>query len=209
MNNANEYWNAHFPALDSGRKETNYAYKIRQAWKELGFPNYPIVDEYLGLPKNTTNVYASKYGYREIKSKYEELKNQLYLEQQEREQQEMEDDYADIWRTARSSIKYRINDLTVKIKKENDEKKVEKLWDKYYEALDELKGIQPTERVNKHLPNIYKDNTIDKLEIEQKGKLTLNQIINTETEAEKLERAKEYFKEIETQMKEEQENNMD
>lgn len=34
-------------------------------------------------------------------------------------------------------------------------------------------------------------------------------VTHKETEAEKLERAKEYFKEIETQMKEEQENNMD
>lgn len=45
-----------------------------------------------------------------------------------------------------------------------------------------------------------------KQEIEQNGELTLNQNISNETEEEKLEKAKAYFKEIGTQMKEEQSN---
>lgn len=196
MNIANEYWCKHFPALDTGRKETDYGYKIRQTWKDLGFPKYPVVDEYLSLPKGTTNQYAHKYDYTSIKAKYEELKNQIHLEQQEKEQQEMEDDYSDIWKTARSSIKYRINDLTTKIKKATNEKELEKLWDKYYEALNELKSIQPTERTNKHLTNQYKDDSIDRLEVEQKGELTLNQNISNETEEEKLERYANYFKQL-------------
>ena len=196
MNIANEYWNKHLPAKDSGRKETDYGYNIRNTWKELQFPNYPIVDEYLGLPKGTTNQYAFKYGYTDIKAKFEELQNQINIEQQEKEQQEMEEDYSDIWKTARNSIKYRINDLTKKIQKCNDEKKLEKLWKKYFEALSELKSLQPTERVNKHLPNKYKDSGVDKLEIKQKGEFNLNQNVKFENEEEKLERYANYFKQI-------------
>ena len=196
MNIANEYWNKHFPAKDSGRRETDYGYNIRNTWKELQFPNYPFVDEYLGLPKGTTNQYAFKYGYTDIKAKFEELQNQINIEQQEKEQKEMEKDYSDIWKTARNSIKYRINDLTKKIQKCNDEKKLEKLWKKYFEALSELKSLQPTERVNKHLPNIYKDDNVDKLEIEQKGEFNLNQNVKIESEEEKLERYANYFKQI-------------
>lgn len=196
MNIANEYWNKHFPAKDSGRKETDYGYKIRNIWKELQFPNYPVVDEYLGLPKGTTNQYAHKYGYTDIKAKFEELQNQIDIEKQEQEQEEMEEDYSDIWKTARNSIKYRINDLTKKIQSTSNEKELEKLWNKYFEALSELKSLQPTERINKHLPNAYKDTSTDKLEVEQKGELTLNQIINTETEEEKLERYASYFERI-------------
>ena len=196
MNIANEYWNKHLTAKDSGRKETDYGYNIRNTWKELQFPNYPIVDEYLGLPKGTTNQYAFKYGYTDIKAKFEELQNQINIEQQEKEQKEMEKDYSDIWKTARNSIKYRINDLTKKIQKCNDEKKLEKLWKKYFEALSELKSLQPTERVNKHLPNIYKDDNVDKLEIEQKGEFNLNQNVKIESEEEKLERYANYFKRI-------------
>lgn len=208
MNIADEYWCKHFPAKDSGRKETDYGYKIRQTWRELGFPNYPVVDEYLSLPTNTTNQYASKYDYNSIKAKYEELKNQLYLEQQEKELQEMEEDYSDIWKTARGSIKYRINDLTTKIKKATNEKELEKLWDKYYEALNELKSIQPTERINKHLPNAYKDNSVDKFEVEQKGQLTLNQNIkNSESEEERLERYADYFKRINSKATSKDSNN--
>ena len=196
MNIANEYWNKHFPAKDSGRRETDYGYNIRNTWKELQFPNYPVVDEYLSLPEGTTNQYAFKYGYTDIKAKFEELQNQIYIEQQEKEQKEMEEDYSDIWKTARNSIKYRINDLTKKIQKCNDEKKLEKLWDKYFEALSELKSLQPTERVNKHLPNIYKDDSVDKLKIEQKGEFNLNQNVKFENEEEKLERYANYFKQI-------------
>lgn len=196
MNIANEYWNKHFPAKDSGRRETDYGYNIRNTWKELQFPNYPVVDEYLSLPEGTTNQYAFKYGYTDIKAKFEELQNQINIEQQEKEQQEMEEDYSDIWKTARNSIKYRINDLTKKIQKCNDEKKLEKLWDKYFEALSELKSLQPTERVNKHLPNIYKDDSVDKLKIEQKGEFNLNQNVKFENEEEKLERYANYFKQI-------------
>ena len=196
MNIANEYWNKHFPAKDSGRRETDYGYNIRNTWKELQFPNYPFVDEYLGLPKGTTNQYAFKYGYTDIKAKFEELQNQINIEQQEKEQQEMEKDYSDIWKTARNSIKYRINDLTKKIQKCNDEKKLEKLWKKYFEALSELKSLQPTERVNKHLPNIYKDDCVDKLEIEQKGDFNFNQNVKFENEEEKLEKYANYFKRI-------------
>ena len=196
MNIANEYWNKHFPAKDSGRRETDYGYNIRNTWKELQFPNYPVVDEYLSLPEGTTNQYAFKYGYTDIKAKFEELQNQINIEQQEKEQQEMEEDYSDIWKTARNSIKYRINDLTKKIQKCNDEKKLEKLWKKYFEALSELKSLQPTERVNKHLPNIYKDDGVDKLEIKQKGEFNLNQNVKFENEEEKLERYANYFKQI-------------
>lgn len=196
MNIANEYWNKHFPAKDSGRKETDYGYKIRNTWKELQFPNYPVVDEYLSLPKGTTNQYAHKYGYTEIKAKFEELQNQIDIEKQEQEQEEMEEDYSDIWKTARNSIKYRINDLTKKIQSTSNEKELEKLWNKYFEALSELKSLQPTERINKHLPNAYKDTSTDKLEVEQKGELTLNQIIDSETEEEKLERYASYFERI-------------
>ena len=196
MNIANEYWNKHFPAKDSGRRETDYGYNIRNTWKELQFPNYPVVDEYLSLPEGTTNQYAFKYGYTDIKAKFEELQNQINIEQQEKEQQEMEEDYSDIWKTARNSIKYRITDLTKKIQKCNDEKKLEKLWKKYFEALSELKSLQPTERVNKHLPNIYKDDSVDKLKIEQKGEFNLNQNVKFENEEEKLERYANYFKQI-------------
>lgn len=196
MNIANEYWNKHFPAKDSGRRETDYGYNIRNTWKELQFPNYPVVDEYLSLPEGTTNQYAFKYGYTDIKAKFEELQNQINIEQQEKEQQEMEEDYSDIWKTARNSIKYRINDLTKKIQKCKDEKKLEKLWKKYFEALSELKSLQPTERVNKHLPNIYKDDNVDKLEIKQKGEFNLNQNVKIESEEEKLERYANYFKQI-------------
>ena len=86
MNIANEYWNKHFPAKDTGRKETDYGYNIRNTWKDLGFPNYPVVDEYLGLPKGTTNQYAHKYKYTDIKAKFEELQNQIDIEKQEQEQ---------------------------------------------------------------------------------------------------------------------------
>ena len=196
MNIANEYWNKHFPAKDTGRKETDYGYNIRNTWKDLGFPNYPVVDEYLGLPKGTTNQYAHKYKYTDIKAKFEELQNQIDIEKQEQEQEEMEEDYSDIWKTARNSIKYRINDLTKKIQSTSNEKELEKLWNKYFEALSELKSLQPTERINKHLPNAYKDTSTDKLEVEQKGELTLNQIIDTETEEEKLERYASYFERI-------------
>ena len=196
MNIANEYWNKHFPAKDSGRRETDYGYNIRNTWKELQFPNYPVVDEYLSLPEGTTNQYAFKYGYTDIKAKFEELQNQINIEQQEKEQQEMEEDYSDIWKTVRNSIKCRINDLTKKIQKCNDEKKLEKLWKKYFEALSELKSLQPTERVNKHLPNIYKDDSVDKLKIEQKGEFNLNQNVKFENEEEKLERYANYFKQI-------------
>ena len=196
MNIANEYWNKHFPAKDSGRRETDYGYNIRNTWKELQFPNYPVVDEYLSLPEGTTNQYAFKYGYTDIKAKFEELQNQINIEQQEKEQQEMEEDYSDIWKTARNSIKYRINDLTKKIQKCKDEKELEKLWKKYFEALSELKSLQPSERVNKHLPNIYKDDGVDKLEIKQKGEFNLNQNVKFENEEEKLERYANYFKQI-------------
>ena len=196
MNIANDYWNKHFPAKDTGRKETDYGYNIRNTWKNLQFPNYPVVDEYLGLPKGTTNQYAHKYKYTDIKAKFEELQNQIDIEKQEQEQEEMEEDYSDIWKTARNSIKYRINDLTKKIQSTSNEKELEKLWNKYFEALSELKSLQPTERINKHLPNAYKDTSTDKLEVEQKGELTLNQIINTETEEEKLERYASYFEQI-------------
>ena len=108
----------------------------------------------------------------------------------------MEADYSDIWKTARNSVKYRINDLTKKIQKCNDEKKLEKLWKKYFEALSELKSLQPTERVNKHLPNIYKDDCVDKLEIEQKGDFNFNQNVKFENEEEKLEKYANYFKRI-------------
>ena len=80
MNIANEYWNKHFPSLDTHRKETDYAYKIRNTWKDLGFPSYPTVDDYLNLPKGTTNTYAQKYGYTNISKKMNELKNQIRLE---------------------------------------------------------------------------------------------------------------------------------
>lgn len=196
MNIANEYWNEHFPAKDSGRKETDYGYNIRNTWRELQFPNYSIVDEYLGLPKGTTNQYAHKYGYTDIKAKFEELQNKINTEKQEKEQKEMEADYSDIWKTARNHIKYRINDLTKKIQKCNDEKELEKLWKKYFEAVSELKSLQPTERVNKHLPNIYKDDGVDKLEIKQKGEFNLNQNVKIESEEEKLERYANYFKQI-------------
>ena len=196
MNIANEYWNKHFPSLDTHRKETDYAYKIRNTWKDLGFPSYPTVDDYLNLPKGTTNTYAQKYGYTNIRQQFDELQNQIRLEQQEKEQKEMEADYSDIWKTARNRVKYRINDLTKKIQKCNDEKELEKLWKKYFEALSELKSLQPTERVNKHLPNIYKDDGVDKLEIEQKGEFNLNQNVKFENEEEKLERYANYFKQI-------------
>lgn len=180
MNIANEYWNKHFPAKDSGRKETDYGYNIRNTWRKLQFPNYHMVDEYLSLPKGTTNQYAHKYRYTDIKAKFEELQNQINTEKQEKEQQEMEEDYSDIWKTARNSLKYRINDLTKKIQSAGNEEELEELWDKYFEALHELKGLQPTERINKHLPNAYKDNSIDRLEVEQKGELTLNQNITND-----------------------------
>lgn len=197
MNIANEYWNKHFPAKDSGRRETDYGYNIRNTWKELQFPNYPVVDEYLSLPKGTTNQYAFKYGYTDIKAKFEELQNQINIEEQEKEQQEMEEDYSDIWKTARNSIKYRINDLTKKIKVTSNEEELEELWDKYFEALHELKSLQPTERINKHLPNSYKDDKIDRLEIEQKGELTLNQNINDGLSKEEREKAYEIeFKQL-------------
>ena len=83
-----------------------------------------------------------------------------------------------------------------KIQKCDDEKELEKLWKKYFEALSELKSLQPTERVNKHLPNIYKDDGVDKLEIEQKGEFNLNQNVKFENEEEKLERYANYFKQI-------------
>ena len=196
MNIANEYWNKHFPSLDTHRKETDYGYKIRNTWKDLGFPSYPTVDNYLNLPKGTTNTYAQKYGYTNIRQQFDELQNQIRLEQQEKEQKEMEADYSDIWKTARINVKYRINDLTKKIQKCKDEKELEKLWKKYFEALSELKSLQPTERVNKHLPNIYKDDGVDKLEIEQKGEFNLNQNVKFENEEEKLERYANYFKQI-------------
>ena len=208
MNIADEYWCKHFPAKDSGRKETDYGYKIRQTWRELGFPNYPVVDEYLSLPTNTTNQYASKYDYKSIKAKYEELKNQLYLEQQEKELQEMEDDYSEIWKTNRNSLKVRINDLINKINKTDNEKEANKLWTEYYKVLHELKDLQSAERTNKHLPNAYKDNSVDKFEVEQKGEVTVNQNIkNSETEEERLERYADYFKRINSKATSKNSNN--
>ena len=158
--------------------------------------NDKTIDNYLNLPKGTTNTYAQKYGYTNIRQQFDELQNQIRLEQQEKEQKEMEADYSDIWKTARNRVKYRINDLTKKIQKCNDEKELEKLWKKYFEALSELKSLQPTERVNKHLPNIYKDDGVDKLEIEQKGEFNFNQNVKFENEEEKLEKYANYFKQI-------------
>ena len=55
---------------------------------------------------------------------------------------------------------------------------------------------QKNQRTALCLTNNYKDTTPDKLELEQKGELNLNQNVKIESEEEKLERYANYFKQI-------------
>ena len=211
MNKANTYFNQHFyPVNNNGRKEDK-SYSVRQRWRELGFPSYASVDEDMGLPKNTTANYASKYGYKQIKETYQELQEQEKSEIEEKEQKELVETFKEIWNTTINDTKYQLQSITQEIQKVENQiqntddvgikkelhLKLDNLWEKHNNiVVNKFPKLQDKARTNLGLTNSYKDTSIDKLEVEQKGELTLNQNISNETEEEKLERYANYFKQI-------------
>lgn len=211
MNKANAYFNQHFyPLNGKGRKEDK-SYKVRQRWKELGFPSYTSIDDDMGLPKNTTANYASKYGYKKIKETFQELEQKEKSEIEEREQMELINTFKEIWNTTINDTKYQLQSVTQEIQKVEKQIqqatdpeikkaltfKLNSLWEQHDNiVINKFPRLQDKARTNLGLTNNYKDNTADKLEVEQKGELVLNQNINMEPEEERLEKYANYFKRL-------------
>lgn len=205
----------------SKKNENTTQYTHRINWILDDFPTYETYAKNHNTNASYIGDIASWVGWQDIKEDIKTLRN--YKEQliNENEKKELINNFKEIWNTTINDTKYQLQSITQEIQKvekqiqstNNAESKkalqvrLDELWEKHDNiVINKFPKLQDKARTNLGLTNTYKDTSVDKLEVKQEGELTLNQNISTETEEEKLERAKEYFKEIETQMKEEQSN---
>ena len=114
------------------------------------------------------------------------------------------------WEQRIGSIRYDLNKLEIRKQEiydlisittnKNDLKilyeELEKIGSRESQLNKDMDTAQKNQRTALCLTNNYKDTTPDKLELDQKGELNLNQNVKIESEEEKLERYANYFKQI-------------
>ncbi|WP_458454367.1 hypothetical protein [Methanobrevibacter sp.] len=193
----------------SNNKENTTQYTHRINWISDNFPTYEIYAKNHNTHKSYIGDIASFVGWQDIKEDIKTLRN--YKEQliNENEKKQLINNFKEIWDTTINDTKYQLQSITQQIQKtekqlkntNNAESKkalelrLDELWEKHNNiVINKFPKLQDKARTNLGLTNTYKDTSVDKLEVEQKGELTLNQNINNKTQEELDEEYENRFK---------------
>jgi len=177
----------------SKKNENTTQYTHRIDWILDDFPTYETYAKNHNTNASYIGDIASWVGWQDIKEDIKTLRN--YKEQliNENEKKELINDFKEIWNTTINDTKYQLQSITQEIQKvekqiqstDNAESKkalqvrLDDLWEKHNNiVINKFPKLQDKARTNLGLTNTYKDTTADKLEVEQKGEVTLNQNIN-------------------------------
>lgn len=201
-----KYYNKH-----SNKNETTTQYTHRIDWILDNFPSYTIYAKNHNTNPSYIGDIASWIGWQDIKEDIKTLRN--YKEQliNENEKKQLINDFKEIWATTINDTKYQLQGITQEIQSiekqiqntNNAESKkalqirLDELWEKHNNiVINKFPKLQDKARTNLGLTNTFKDTTIDKLEIEQKGELTLNQNIKKQPNEELMKKYADYIERI-------------
>lgn len=193
-----------------GKLETPTQYNNRIQWIINCFPTYKKLSEITGSSHQYILDTASYVGWSDIKHDLNLLSNIKEDLIKKEKQIKANKVHLEVWEHNENSIKVDLDFITndkKRILTEYNNTKSKKKKQKLKKELIELSSwesdlrndfriSQSSHRTALGQTNNYKDITPDKLEIEQKGELTLNNNIQMESEEEKLERYANYFKRI-------------
>ena len=204
----------------SNKNENSTQYTHRINWILDDFPTYEMYAKNHKTNASYIGDIASWVGWQDIKEDIQTLRN--YKEQliNENEKKQLIKDFKEIWNTTINDTKYQLQGITQEIQiiekqiqdTDNAESKkalkvrLDELWEKHDNiVINKFPKLQDKARTNLGLTNTYKDNTIDKLEVEQKGELTLNQNVKQAPTEELLKKYADYIERIDKTT----ENNLD
>lgn len=190
--------------------ETTAQYNNRIQWIINGFPTHEKLSKITKNKITYINKTASNVKWKNIRKDLELLYNRKEELEKKEKQKEANKIHLEVWEHMENSIKFDLNYITkekkqimVEIEETNDDERKLQLelklqslsaWES--DLGKDLETAQKNHRTALGQTNNYKDTTPDKLELEQKGELNLNQNVKIESEEEKLERYANYFKQI-------------
>lgn len=124
-----------------------------------------------GYKIKTIEKYSAEFGWTFLRDEYYRLLSEVKAEKKQSEIDAMEDEYSEIWKKLRDSIKSCIFDLNEKILNTASDKEIKKVFDEYAVLIRNLDTVQKAERLNFRMPNSYKET--EKIELEQNGNLNI------------------------------------
>lgn len=171
LNKAEEFYLQPLYHRSHGRRESKKAFLTRVEWKDKGFP--PIIQfvKDTDYSISTLQKYSVDYGWEKTKDNYILLLAEVKAEKRQAEIDAMEDEYSEIWKKLRDSIKSCIFDLNERILDSADDKEIKQVFNEYAVLIKNLDTVQKAERLNFRLPNSYKET--EKLELKQSGELNI------------------------------------
>lgn len=171
LNKAEKFFLQPVISKTNGRNEPKSSLEKRIEWKEAGFPLMKIFAKEKGYKIKTIEKYSAEFGWQRLRDEYFRLLSEIKAEENQNKIDEMEEEYSEIWKKLRESIKSCIFDLNDKILDSADEKEIKQIFNDYAVLIRNLDTVQKAERLNFRLPNSYKET--EKLELKQSGELNI------------------------------------